>query len=822
MTATTPRFESLEARRVPSSFGDPAVDEPTFDSPNQTSDQALDLGDLWATPAITRHGTLSADDAGAGDVEWYRFVLDRPARVTLRLEAAQPDSSFRGALSLFNTDLDFVDFTNPQGLRRLDLAVANEGDGVAAIDRIIGPGTYNLAVSGAGNEIFSPVVAHTGLPGATGEFALSFSAIDAGSASTDGPSVLSSDPAPEASLTRAPLVIRIDLSRPLDPSTIEAGRTVQLAYSPDGTFSTEGTQVIPLADLTFSTSACELQLSPAAPLAPGFYRVVLAGTGGLGLTGVDGTPLGSDHLHLAGQDSIFRFQVVGIEGNSSLGGPANDTPAGADELGDLTSSAPIRVEGAIGDDPYYNPATPLDPNDFSWRFDLGNDVDLYHFRLNGPGPHRFAADVFAGRIGSPLGAGLRLYRRNAATEPLELLDVTALLYNLVPSSDRDFLPQLRDTTMVADLDAGDYYLAVSSGNPWGYDPSISHSNFMGGGTGPYVLNLFLSPDTSSDSLAVSPYSRIPISPPDDGEEGETSGGDRPIVGHDAPPLPNQPGTGSGISIHDPTSPGNSSAPVMIDRPPGGGTPAITPPFQNKPAAAISSSTDLSVLAFQPVGGASRIEPERATQPGRAVPTSVVVMAGSTFSSQGVALRTPMVLGLAPTVPSEVATGQVSPRLEQGNAIRTHSAGFKGIVPQTPVPWAPDPDHFDTHRPMAGSGLETRTPELNAPTVVSQPLAAAKAAERAVVPVEATAEPAPVPVPAGDDNLGTDPEAAGPAGTSAATRSEHEDRAEVHPSWKLGWALLAITGLSSLAYLRYWESFRPRWLSRASLGSDPGK
>ena len=34
---------------------------------------------------------------------------------------------------------------------------------------------------------------------------------------------------------------------------------------------------------------------------------------------------------------------------------------------------------------------------------------MYHFRISGPGRYAFVAEVFAGRIGSPLDPGVSLY-----------------------------------------------------------------------------------------------------------------------------------------------------------------------------------------------------------------------------------------------------------------------------------------------------------------------------------------------------------------------------------------------------------------------------
>ncbi len=91
----------------------------------------------------------------------------------------------------------------------------------------LGPGDYFVAISGAGNLDFSPVIAGSGYDGATGNYELTIRATDLG-LSGDGPTVLSSDPADGSVLDSSPLAIRLEMSDPLDPNTIIPGQTVQL------------------------------------------------------------------------------------------------------------------------------------------------------------------------------------------------------------------------------------------------------------------------------------------------------------------------------------------------------------------------------------------------------------------------------------------------------------------------------------------------------------------------------------------------------------------------------------------------------------------
>ena len=114
-------------------------------------------------------------------MEWYSFTLDGPARVTGELLRQDQASSFNGVLSLFNNDpYDFMDPYDADGYRLLDQVDGKANGGVASFDELLGPGTYDLAVSGDGNFDFHPLLAGSGLPGSTGDFSLRLVVADAG------------------------------------------------------------------------------------------------------------------------------------------------------------------------------------------------------------------------------------------------------------------------------------------------------------------------------------------------------------------------------------------------------------------------------------------------------------------------------------------------------------------------------------------------------------------------------------------------------------------------------------------------------------------
>ena len=246
-----------------------------------------------------------------------------------------------------------------------------------------------MAISGAGNFDFHPFIAGSGHEGGTGAYHFLFTAteIDSG---IDGPIVLAADPAPDAVLASSPFVIRLGLSGALDPSANVSQETVRLVFNPTGTFGDGQDRDVSPPWIYFSPGANELQLTLQAPLGPGSYRILVAGA--------DGSE-GGANLPLA-RTFTSTFRIAGIEGNTGPGASADDTASTAHPLGDLSGGNFVRIAGAIGDDPFYGPESGLAP---------GNDVDMYHFRISGPGRYAFVAEVFAGRIGSPLDPGVSLY-----------------------------------------------------------------------------------------------------------------------------------------------------------------------------------------------------------------------------------------------------------------------------------------------------------------------------------------------------------------------------------------------------------------------------
>jgi hypothetical protein len=411
-----------------------------------------------------------------------------------------------------------------------------EQGGDPTITRSLDAGSYFVAVSGAGNRYFNPLLADSGTIGRTGAYDLQLQATDLQLDPTAGPLVLTADPAPGAVLDHSPLVLRVSLAEPsdtstalvgaLDPSSVDLGNNLTLTYNPTGNFGDGNDQDVPLAGFNFSTAIDELQIIPQKPLGPGFYQLFLGGDctnpNWSPLVDVNGVPLGTDTADQYGQDYTISFQVAGVKGNTSPDAGAQDTPDTARNLGDVTHEGLVQAAGVIGDDPFYS----------IQRHTNRSDVDLYHFQISGPGRYAFVAEVFAGRIGSPLAPAVSLYVMDPTNHTLHLISADDGTLNGTLTSNGRNAPLSSDSVLYAGLTAGDYYLAISSHKnvpnaALGYlpgmvvpgigrifDPMHSHSGTAGTSTGDYVLNLQVEPDGPAPQvIALSPAGGSVLSAP---------------------------------------------------------------------------------------------------------------------------------------------------------------------------------------------------------------------------------------------------------------------------------------------------------------------
>lgn len=487
--------------------GDPFLEA----EPNDTLDLAQWLGDGALASQVEVLGAVGDGIESSADVDWFRFQLGEPAFI--RLEATTELDSITPILGLFNSSSDPFTILDPfTPLNHRLIAQSGEAAVEGRIEQMLSAGTYFVAVSGAGNHYFHPFLANSGMEGEAASYQLGIEVESLGHEPGDGPGILSAVPERDAVLSQSPFVLRVSLDDALDHDSVLAGTTVRLLRNGTGEFLGQDDEEVALTSVIYSSDLGELQIIPTSALGPGYYRILLAGDSSQNefvLRSVSGIALEADEAHPSGKDVAIDFSIVGTEGRSQPGDPADDTPVNATELDDPTGLGPIQIVAAIGDDPYYRPDDPESPTS------RASDVDLYHFRISGPGRSLLVAEVFAGRFGSPADPGISLFVLNPATGNLDFLDGNNNTRNPARGSN-DWVPLFTDSLLNRGLTAGDYYLAVTSndnspspieelipGVNGVFDPNSSHSGMVNGLTGPYVLNVEVTPDDQPPAVVQS-------------------------------------------------------------------------------------------------------------------------------------------------------------------------------------------------------------------------------------------------------------------------------------------------------------------------------
>jgi hypothetical protein len=463
--------------------------------PSETLDNAKPL-----LPGQEAVGFIGTGPAGAADVDWYHFHLNSASDVILATHDLQESRSLVSVISLYNSaDLYNGDPTSSDFFERIGNRLLAQSSGTAAAPDAsiemqlggaspLGGGDYYVAVSGAGNRLFHPYLVGSGYPGSTGDFGLSLTVHDLGLGQS-GPGILRMDPAPGSVLNTSPFIVRIDLSTDWIPSDPSVYQKIQLAYSATGVFGAQPNLWPGTVTYTYSPLAHELQLTPSAPLKAGYYKIVIG-------TDSNGLPLLANPNQLS-----LQFQVTGSEGNG-VTSAGDDTEKTAYQLGNVTNAGLVQVAGALGTD-YVDDNTPFDVN----------DVDLYHFQVTGPGLYSIIAEVFAGRIGSPLNAAASLFQKGN-DGLLHFVAANADSGNPILSSSPFLGPPLyNDPVLHAGLAAGDYYLAVSSGynvpdptlglqqgQGGVFDPNGPVLGTLGDSIGNYVLNFAIQPHLTTPNV----------------------------------------------------------------------------------------------------------------------------------------------------------------------------------------------------------------------------------------------------------------------------------------------------------------------------------
>jgi hypothetical protein len=439
-------LEVLESRCQPSTLT-PAADVP------DTLSLALDL-----TPALTaghvRVASSIGDNAlGGADVDWYRLDFSEPTSIALTLAGA-------GVISLYNDDPFSPDPTVQVLHRRLLDQASSDGASLGLLSRSLAPGTYFVAVSGAGNQWFHPELADSGVSGQTGAYQLD---VSTGALSVEQPTLLATDIPADGVFTQSPRALHLTFSG--DPAFADAFVVQTLDGSP--------ADFPPLEFAYFSPEASEIQIVFAQALAQGDYQI---------------WAFGGDNF-----DFLFEpigFAVAAVEG----GAAANDSVGTAHDLGALDNAGLVQVPGVIGDNPFYV-YTGGEPGP-------GADLDFYRFTIQSPGQYNLVAEAFAHRIGSSLNVGLTLFQLVDGQPVLVAGNHDSINEIIAGDASR---PLYEDAVLFLKLEAGEYFVVVSAdentldpyqgeapGPDW-YDPLVNNSAWRGQTTGNYVLNILLEP-----------------------------------------------------------------------------------------------------------------------------------------------------------------------------------------------------------------------------------------------------------------------------------------------------------------------------------------
>ncbi len=530
------RFEILENRAVPSASPFANFINPYVERENNDTVELARVNNPLPTWNGTDQIQLQGNLERADDIDWFTFELTSATSVQIYTVNFLGKSPLLNVLGLYQqTPGDYTDPTNPSNIRLLSQDDSGLHGGDAWIGRTLQPGSYALALSGARNAYFHPDLAGSGGTGPVGAYGVVVEGEKiAGPFSGQGPGILFVETQNRTSQTwnltdlpelgSSPQALRVVTSGyPLAANSVRPGKNVLLQYCAEPEFTSP-------TDVAFRVSTFgphrELRLFPTRPLGPGFYRIVLVGN----RTEAGGSPLvadpasllggfdnpnqvylGMNRFHPDGQTFTFSFSIVDNEGSFREDDLPNDTQGGATSVGTLEPLAVVQLEGMIGDDAFL-PQAPA------------NDVDFYRFTIKGDGLFALSAEVFAGRIGSSLDAGVSLYRWDEIQSTLIFVAGNEDTKNPTAIGRNGSQPLSTDPTLFAGLKAGEYILAVSAtGNTPDptldrissrdvFDPNVSRSGVNGTTTGPYVLSFFIYEDSISPSVVAAPWTAGQVLP----------------------------------------------------------------------------------------------------------------------------------------------------------------------------------------------------------------------------------------------------------------------------------------------------------------------
>ncbi|NCY01625.1 MAG: hypothetical protein EBX36_01635 [Planctomycetia bacterium] len=510
---------------------------------NSKLDKAVTVGSIFQQPGAVPAYTTTAflGEANANDVDLYKVNLTAAGTITVK---ATPDAGFNPRLRLFDSTGAAI---------TAGVVYTNNATGVAETLTYAAPaGDYLIGVSSTGNESYSAIDGSGAAGGTTtGSYKLEVSSNVAVAAGDNNSSFGTATSLGTLGIAGATVSAQIDaratvptpagnLAFPLPPGAVsEPGHRDTPADS--GHHGTGGEAVVPAAPIPvrqynfradygvdpqgnpLTNLITEDQKQRAREVFELFslstgIRFVETPTSGLTVVTGDmralnaGTPTDpvNGPIGLGGPGMVVMNSRVDWGSSDEFGGKWFETAM--HEIGHALGLAhsydlpSIMGNGLTGEKVY--------PGDYDTLHLLqvypktGSDIDVFSFTL--PSAGRLSAETVVARPGMPATSAadtlLTLYRQDPITGARELVARNDDYYG-------------RDSFLSLDLQAGSYYVAVTSTGNAGFNPEVADSGNGGRTDGRYDLKLGFTPTATADTTIVDAAKGTPLDGDRDGVPG---------------------------------------------------------------------------------------------------------------------------------------------------------------------------------------------------------------------------------------------------------------------------------------------------------------